>query len=104
MNSYLATISGLKILNPSQKIIAAHRHFSKYRTYGRKHRMGGDDIYICVYPTDKLHCDKSKVLYKFNEPERGYLYGDEAMERAIERESNNEIHWNYALEKCKRLQ
>ena len=101
MTSYLAAISGLKILNPSEKIVAAHRHFSKYRTYGRKHRMGGDDIYMCVYPTDKLHYDKSKVLYKFNEPERGYLYGNEAVNRAIEREKNNEIHWNWAIEKCR---
>lgn len=103
MTSYLATISGLKILNPSKSVIAAHRHFSRHRTYNRSHRMGGDDIYMCVYPTDKIHCDKSKILYKFNEPERGYLYGDEAMRRAVEREADNEIHWNYALEKCKRL-
>ena len=103
MNSYLATISGLKILNPSESVIATHRHFSRHRTYNRRHRMGGDDIYMCIFPTDKIHCDKSKILYKFNEPEHGKLYGDEAIARAIEREKDNEIHWNYALEKCLRL-
>ena len=103
MTSYLATISGLKILNPSKSVIAAHRHFSRHRTYNRSHRMGGDDIYMCVYPTDKLHCDGSKLLYKFNEPERGYLYGDEAIRRALDFELANEKHWYYAIEKCLRL-
>ncbi len=100
MNSYLATISGLKILNPSESVVATHRHFSRHRTYSRGHRMGGDDIYMCIYSTDKMHYDKSKILYKFNEPERGYLYGDEAIRRAIEKEADNEHHWEWALKKC----
>ena len=102
MTAYLATISGLKLLNPSKLIRIKHLHLSRYRTYKRKHRMGGDDIYICVYPTDKVVFDAPKVMYRFNEPEPGQLYGQEAMNSAIKKEEQNEGHWAWALEKCLR--
>ena len=102
MVAYLATISGLKLLNPSKLIKIRHLHLSRHRTYRRKHRMGGDDIYICVYPTDKVVFDAPKVMYKFNEPEPGRFYGQEAMNSAIKKEEQNEGHWSWALEKCLR--
>ena len=101
MISYLATISGLKVLNPSETIKAKHFHLSRHRTYSRRHRMGGDDIYMCVYPTDEVKFDPKKLMYRFGNPVEN-AYGQEAIDIAIEREEENQIHWDYALEKCMR--
>ena len=105
MVSYLATISGLKVFNPSKIVRAKHLHLSHHRTYGRKHRMGGDDIYICIYPTDQIGFDAPKLMYKFglNTQNKSKIYGQEAIDMAIQNEQENEIHWDYALSKCKSL-
>ena len=99
MVSYLATISGLKVFNPSLLVKAKHLHLSKHRTYRRRHRMGGDDIYICTFPTDKIEFDFLKIMYRFGQPKK-MVYGQEAIDKTIEHEKENEIHWNYALTKC----
>ena len=99
MVSYLAVISGLKVFNPSLIVHAKHLHLSKHRTYRRKHRMGGDDIYICVYPTDQMGFDPPKLMYKFHKGKT--TYGQEAIDMAIKNEEENEVHWNWALEKCR---
>ena len=100
MVSYLATISGLKVFNPSEVVKAKHLHLCRHRTYGRKHRMGGDDIYICTFPTDKIEFDAPKLMYKFGNPRR-LVYGQEAIDSALEFEKENDIHWDYAIEKCR---
>ena len=101
MVAYLAAISGLKLLNPSEVVIAKHRHLSRYRTYqARTNRLGGPDIYMCVYPTDIVRYDDSKILYKFNEPSKGEICGQSGLDRAIEREGDNQHHWDYAIRKC----
>ena len=102
MVSYLATISGLKVFNPSEVVKAKHLHLCRHRTYGRKHRMGGDDIYICTFPTDKIEFDAPKLMYKFGNPRR-LAYGQEAIDATIKHEEENEKHWEYALNKCTRL-
>ncbi|MBF83864.1 MAG: hypothetical protein CL489_05240 [Acidobacteria bacterium] len=102
MVSYLATISGLKVFNPSETVKAKHLHLSKYRTYDRKHRMGGDDIYICTFPTDQIQFDPTKLMYKFGHPRR-WVFGQEAIDQTIEFEEDNQKHWDYALGKCLRL-
>jgi len=103
MVAYLAAISNLKLLNPSKVVVAKHRHHSKYRTYKcGKHRIGGPDVYMCVYPVDRVEYDHSDVLYKFNEPEKGKIFGQEGIDRAIEREGDNQHHWDYAIKKCRR--
>ena len=99
MVSYLATISGLKVFNPSLLVKAKHLHLSRHRTYSRRHRMGGDDIYICTFPTDKIEFDSAKLMYKFGSPITK-LYGREAIDKTIEREKENEIYWDYAIDKC----
>ena len=100
MVSYLATISGLKVFNPSEVVKAKHFHISSQRTYSRKHRMGGDDIYMCVYPTDEIKHDSQKLMYKFGDPVQE-VCGQEAMDTAIELEEENQIHWDWAIEKCR---
>ena len=67
--------------------------------------MGGDDIYICIYPTDQMGFDAPKLMYKFglNTKNKSKIYGQEAIDMAIQNEKINEIHWNYALEKCRSL-
>ena len=100
MVSYLATISGLKVFNPSKIVKAKHFHISRQRTYSRQHRMGGDDIYMCVYPTDEIRYDSQKLMYRFGNPVRN-IYGQEAMDTALELEEENQIHWDWAIEKCR---
>ena len=99
---YLASVSGLKVFNPSQLVKAKHLHLSRHRTYSRKHRMGGDDIYMCVFPNNKIEFDPSRLMYKFGDP-RQRAYGEEAIQRALDFEFGNEKHWYYAIEKCLRL-
>jgi len=99
MVSYLATISGLKVFNPSEIVKAKHLHLSRHRTYSRKHRMGGDDIYICTFPTDKIGFDAPKLMYKFGNPVQE-VYGQKAIDKTTEREKENEIYWDYAIDKC----
>ena len=83
-------------------MVAKHRHFSRYRTYTRKHRLGGPDIYMCVYPTDIVQYDDSKVLYQLNELSKGEIYGQSGLdETTIEREGDNQHHWDYAIKKCR---
>ena len=106
MVSYLATISGLKVFNPSLIVRAKHLHLSRYRTYTRRHRMGGDDIYMCVYPTNKMGFDAPKLMYKFGpqtpiSSEKTKVHGQKAIDIAIQNELLNEIHWNQALGRCK---
>ena len=101
MVSYLATISGLKPLNPSEAIVATHRHRSRHRTYKARHRLGGPDIYMSIYPTTVKY-DDSNIVYNFNEPEKGILRGRRAINRAIERENDNQHYWDYAIRKCLR--
>lgn len=100
MIAYLATISGLRVFNPSKIIKIEHLHLSGHRTYGRKHRLGGPDIYMCTFPTDKIEHDYSKVMYSFHQPKLGSLRGAAAVDRAKSREKINEGHWAWALEKC----
>ena len=100
MIAYLATISGLKVFNPSKIIKIEHLHLSGHRTYKRKHRLGGPDIYMCTFPTDKVKHDYSKVMYSFNQPKKGSLRGAAAVDRAKSREKINEAHWAWALKKC----
>ena len=100
MIAYLATISGLKVFNPSKIVKVKHFHISRQRTYSRKHRMGGDDIYMCVYPTDEIGYDSQKLMYRFGNPVRN-IYGQEAMDTALELEEENQIHWDWAIEKCR---
>lgn len=104
MVSYLATISGLKIMNPSQAVKAKHLHLCRYRTYGRQHRMGGDDIYMCVYPHDKVEYVPEKVMHRKDDPnkknEKLHWYGEEAVSIVVKDELENDKHWNYALNKC----
>ena len=102
MVAYLATISGLKLLNPSKLIKIRHLHLSRHRTYRREHRLGGPDIYMSTYPTDKIRYIDENIMYTFNEPSRDELQGQEAIDRAIEREVDNQGHWSWALEKCLR--
>jgi len=102
MVSYLATISGLKVFNPSEVVKAKHLHLCRHRTYSRKHRMGGDDIYICTFPTDKIGFDAPKLMYKFGNP-RQRAYGQEAIDTTIKHEEENEKYWDYAIEKCRSL-
>ena len=102
MIAYLATVSGLKVFNPSEVVIAKHLHLSGYRTYRRRHRLGGPDIYMCTFPTDKIQHDYSNVMYTFNHPKQGFLRGAAAVDRAKSREKANEGHWAWALEKCLR--
>ena len=99
MVSYLAIISGLKVFNPSELVRAKHLHLSGYRTYGKKHRMGGDDIYICTFPSDKIEFDPSKLMYKFSSPVKK-IYGEDAIDMAKRLEKQNEKHWYYAIQKC----
>ena len=100
MTSYLATISGLKIMNPSKVIRAKHLHLSRYRTYGVKHRMGGDAIYMCVYPSDKVEYDPSKVLHVDKDTKQVEFFGEEGIRMAIENETQSEKYWKHALERC----
>ena len=102
MISYLATISGLKVFNPSETVRAKHLHLSRRRTYSRKHRMGGDGIYMCTFPTSKIKFDPDKLMYKFGRPPR-QLYGQDAIDQAMVDEEEMKEHWNYATEKCLRL-
>tara|TARA_R110002051_G_scaffold100986_2_gene171659 strand:- start:228 stop:422 length:195 start_codon:yes stop_codon:yes gene_type:complete len=62
--------------------------------------MGGDDIYMCVFPTDKMGFDGRKLMYKFGNPKQ-QIYGQEAIDGALELEKENDIHWDYAIEKCR---
>tara|TARA_R110000796_G_scaffold139247_1_gene255344 strand:+ start:1550 stop:2389 length:840 start_codon:yes stop_codon:yes gene_type:complete len=100
MVAYLATISGLKVFNPSEVVKAKHLHLCRHRTYGRKHRMGGDDIYMCVHPTSHIVFEDSKLMYRFGNPKRD-VDSQEAIDRALEFEKENDIHWDYAIEKCR---
>ena len=102
MVSYLATISMLRVFNPSEIVTAKHLHLSRHRTYSKRHRMGGDDIYMCTFPTNEIKFDPSKLMYKFGEP-RERAYGEEAINNTIRHERKNEKHWYYAIEKCLRL-
>jgi len=102
MVAYLATISGLRLLNPSKIIRIKHLHLSGYRTYRRQHRLGGPDIYMSTFPTNKIQYSHSNVMYGFNEPSHGELRGQEGIDRAIEREVDNQGHWDYAIKKCRR--
>ena len=103
MIAYLGTFSGLKLLNPSKIIKIRHLHLSGYRTYKRKHRLGGPDIYMCTFPTDKMEYDYSNIMYTFNQPRCGSLRGREAIKRAMDREAINQGHWHWALRKCRRF-
>tara|TARA_R110000824_G_C15217860_1_gene677292 strand:- start:2795 stop:3643 length:849 start_codon:yes stop_codon:yes gene_type:complete len=103
MISYLATISGLKVFNPSETVRAKHLHLSRRRTYSRQHRMGGDGIYMCTFPTDKIKFDPDKLMYKFGSPTTTKLYGQDATDQAMADEEEMEQHWDYALDKCRRL-
>tara|TARA_R110000824_G_scaffold9415_4_gene42094 strand:+ start:540 stop:1376 length:837 start_codon:yes stop_codon:yes gene_type:complete len=100
MTSYLATISGLKIMNPSEIVRAKHLHLSRHRTYGVKHRMGGDAIYMCVYPNDKIEYDVEKVLYVDKETQQVEFFGEEGIKMAREGEIESQKYWDYAIEKC----
>ena len=102
MVAYLATISGLNLLNPSEIIKIKHLHLSRYKTYRWQHRLGGPDIYMSTFPTDKIQHNYLNVMYSFNEPSNDELRGREAINRAIEREVDNEAHWAWALKKCLR--
>ena len=98
MVSYLATISGLKIMNPSEAIKARHYHMSRYRTYSRRDRMGGDAIYMHVYPHNLVEYVEDKVMYRTKPV--GRATGKEAIDRAVRMESANEDGWLAALRKC----
>tara|TARA_A100001201_G_scaffold86969_1_gene76636 strand:- start:2345 stop:3184 length:840 start_codon:yes stop_codon:yes gene_type:complete len=102
MVSYLATISGLKIMNPSEVIKAKHLHLCRYRTYGTQHRMGHDLIYMCIYPNDKIEYDVSKSMYRLfsSDTGEGEIFGEDAIKLAREGELKNEKHWNTAIKKC----
>ena len=102
MVSYLATISGLKIMNPSEIVKAKHLHLSRHRTYGVKHRMGGDAIYMCVYPNDKIEYDVDKTMYRIfsSDTGEGEIFGEEGIRMAREREAESKKHWDIATEKC----
>tara|TARA_R110000868_G_scaffold189401_1_gene432344 strand:- start:8235 stop:9062 length:828 start_codon:yes stop_codon:yes gene_type:complete len=100
MISYLATISGLNVFNPSEVVKAKHLHLSRHRTYSRRHRMGGDDIYMCVFTTDKLEFQPEKLMYKFGKTKK-MVFGQEAIDTAIQNEEENQVHWDWALEKCR---
>ena len=101
MVSYLATISGLKLLNPSEIVRARHLHLSYYRTYRcRKHRLGGDDIYMCTIPTKQIKFNLPNIMYRFGKPRRE-AHGQEAIDKAKEFETHNQHHWDYAIKKCR---
>ena len=100
MTSYLATISGLKIMNPSEIVRAKHLHLSRHRTYGVKHRMGGDAIYMCVYPNDKIEYDVEKILYVDKKTPQVEFFGEEGINLARAREIESKKDWDYAIEKC----
>jgi hypothetical protein len=102
MISYLATISGLKVFNPSGTVRAKHLHLSRRRTYSRKHRMGGDGIHMCTFPINQIKFDLDKVMYKSGKP-LTELYGQDAIDKAMADEEEMELHWDHALEKCLRL-
>jgi len=103
MTSYLATISGLKIMNPSEAVRAKHLHLSRHRTYDTRHRMGGDAIYMCVYPNDKVEYDAEKVLYVDKKKPPVEFFGEEGVKMAREREAESKKHWDIATEKCRSL-
>lgn len=102
MISYLATISGLKVFNPSGTVRAKHLHLSRHRTYSRKHRMGVDGIYMCTFPANEIKFDLDKVMYKSGKPPTE-LYGQRALDKAMADEEEMERYWDYALDKCRRL-
>ena len=62
--------------------------------------MGGDDIYMCVYTTDKLEFQPEKLMYKFGKTKK-MVFGQEAIDTAIQNEEENQVHWDWALEKCR---
>ena len=76
------------------------KNSSRHRTYSRRHRMGGDDIYMCVYPTDKLEFQPEKLMYKFGKTKK-MVFGQEAIDTAIQNEEDNQVHWDWAIEKCR---
>ena len=97
MVAYLATISGLKIMNPSGVIKARHYHMSGHRTYSRRDRLGGDAIYMHVYPHNLVEYVEDKVMYRAKPV--GRATGKEAIDRAVRMESANENSWSAALKK-----
>ena len=54
---------------------------------------------MCIYPTDQMGFDPPKLMYKFHKGKTAY--GQEAIDMAIKNEEENEVHWNWALEKCR---
>ena len=62
--------------------------------------MGGDAIYMCVYPNDKIEYDVEKVLYVDKETQQVEFFGEEGIKMAREGEIESQKYWDYAIEKC----
>ena len=104
MIAYLAVISGLKVLNPSELIVAKHLHLSGSRSYqqnelgtpAKKEKIGHHSLYMNVGVTDTLEYSTSHLVYKLQQawrPKNKVYHGEEAISKSIELEKKLEPVW-----------
>lgn len=105
MIAYLAVVSGLKVLNPAELIIAKHLHLSNSRNYqqnslgtpAKKEKIGHHSLYMNVGVTNKLTYDTQNLVYKLQQawrPKTHVFHGDNAVLKSMELEERLEPIWS----------
>ena len=104
MIAYLAVVSGMQVMNPSEIIKAKHLHLSQHRNYdlndkgtAAKHeKIGKHCLYMNVCTTDSMIYNPDKLIYKLQQawrPPESIWRGDEAIKKAQRFEAELEKWW-----------
>ena len=95
MIAYLAVVSGMMVLNPSEIIISKHNHLSNSRNYKQNKRgtpsnsekVGHHSLYINVGTSNDVRYNVDNIIYKLQQawkPKDKVFKGSEAVSKAIE--------------------
>jgi hypothetical protein len=104
MIAYLAVVSGMKVMNPSEIIKAQHFHWSSHRNYelnsrgtpAEKEKIGKHCLYMNVCTADSMVYNPDKLIYKLQQawrPPESIWYGEDAIKKAQSMETELEKLW-----------
>ena len=112
MIAYLAVVSGLKVLNPSELIVSVHRHLSGKRNYKQNERgtpasnekFGHHSLYMNVGTSNSIEYNTENLVYKLQQawkPRNKVFGGDLAVEKCVELEDALEEIWEQSVSRVK---
>ena len=108
MIAYLAVVSGMLVLNPSELIISKHHHLSNSRNYKQNKRgtpsnsekVGHHSLYMNVGTSKEILYNTENLVYKLQrawKPKDKVFHGNKAVSKAIEFQEELTPLWRQAI-------